>query len=73
MRDTIRRLTATGYSSHRPVRARPAVRRRYRPLRVRRRLHPDLGAAHEGTSVAQLGEKLLRDVLLHVVAPRVWT
>ena len=32
MGDTIRRLTATGYSSHRPARARPAVRRRCRPL-----------------------------------------
>ena len=28
---------------------------------------------HEGTSVDQLGGKFLGDVLLHVVAPRVWT
>ena len=80
MGDTIRRLTATGYSSHRPARARPAVRPRCRALRRRLRLHLHrisgrhrIADDHEGTSVDQLGGKFLGDGLLHVVAPRVWT
>ena len=78
--DTIRRLPVTGYSSLRPARARPAVRRRGPLPLLPPRPHRSSGSRggtgahdHKGTPVDQPGGKFLGDVLRHVVAPRVRT